>query len=64
MCAGNSCFLCLAFYQEASPWQAIIEVKTSEVDAEKAVTNVAKKIADDIVLKICNDIYDEVMPGQ
>lgn len=64
MHAGNSCFLCLVVYWEASPSQAIIEVKTSEADAKKATTEAAKKIAYEIVLKICNDLYDEVMPGQ
>jgi hypothetical protein len=51
------------FYWEPSHSRAIIEVKPSEADAEKAATEAAKKIIDDIVLKICNDLYEEVMEG-
>jgi hypothetical protein len=64
MRAGGSYFVCLAFYWEASPWHAIIKVKQFEVDAEAVAAEAAKKIVDDIVLKICNDLYDKVMQGQ
>jgi hypothetical protein len=42
----------------------MIEAKQSEADAEVVAIETAEKIADDIVLKICNDLYDEVMWGQ
>jgi hypothetical protein len=42
----------------------IIEVKPSKAYDEKDATKAAKKIADGIVLKICNDLYDKVMQGQ
>jgi hypothetical protein len=61
MCVGGSCFLCLTFYWEASPSQVMIEAKQYEADAEAVAFEATEKIADDIVLKICNDLYDEVM---
>jgi hypothetical protein len=64
MRAGGSYFVCLTFYWEASLLHAIIKVKQFEADAEAVAAKAAKKIADDIVLKICNDLYDKVMQGQ
>jgi hypothetical protein len=39
---------------EVSTSQTIVEVKQTEVEAE-----VEKKVADDVIWKICEDIYDE-----
>jgi hypothetical protein len=58
-----SIFFIWLFYWEASHSHAIIEVKPSKADTEKSIAEADKKIADDIVLKICTDLYDEVMQG-
>jgi hypothetical protein len=55
---GNSYFLCLTFYWEASNSHAIIEVKPTEANVEAA-----NRIANDIILKNCNDLYDKVIQG-
>lgn len=44
----------LNLYLEVSTSQTIVEVKQTEVEAE-----VEKKVADDVIWKICEDIYDE-----
>jgi hypothetical protein len=48
----------------------IIEVKHTEakakdaaIEAEAVAARATKKAADDVVLKICERIYDEVMQG-
>jgi hypothetical protein len=61
---GYSCSLCLSFYSEVSPSQAMVEVRQPEADPKVVVIEATEKIADDIVTKFCNDIYDEVMMGQ
>ena len=64
MRAGGSYFFYLEIYWDASPSQAIIEVKQSKVDVEAVAVEAANKIMDDIILKISSDLYDEVMQGQ
>jgi hypothetical protein len=39
------------------------KAKDATVEAEVVATSVAKKVVDDVVLKICEWIYDEVMQG-
>jgi hypothetical protein len=58
---GGSCSLCLTFYWEASPSQAMVEAKHPKVDPEVAAIEAAEEITDEIVIKICNNIYDKVM---
>jgi hypothetical protein len=64
VCIGGSCFLFLTFYWEAYPLQTMVKTKQSEVDAEAIAIEAADKNADDIMMKICNDIYGEVVRGQ
>jgi hypothetical protein len=56
----------LTFYWEVFTSQAIIEVMQTKVEAKAKATEAeaANKVADDVVWKICEDIYDEIMQGQ
>jgi hypothetical protein len=58
------------FCWEVSTSQVIIKVKHTEAKAKDTVivakavaVRVAKKVVDEVVLKICEQIYDEMMQG-
>jgi hypothetical protein len=58
------------FCCEVSTSQTIIEVEHTEAEAEDGVieaeaiaARVVKKVADDVVLKICEQVYNEMMRG-